>query len=144
VSGDLNITGDLEGEVHGTLNLRLKNGYLEKLPRWFTMFSLVNVNPMRANVISEGKVNLTIEKDKFVIQRCVMNAEDVYVFGKGSIGFDGEADIVLNPVGKHKFFSVFLPPVAVLWKWVEKGIWRIHIKGPMFSLTYRIAPLYKL
>ena len=108
------------------------------------MFSLVNVNPLRANVISSGRVRLTLERDRFVIQECVMDSEDVYVYGVGSIKFDGDADIVLNPVGKHKFTSVILPPLAVLWKWVEKGIWRIHIKGPIFSPKRRISPLYRL
>ena len=144
LSGTITASGNTEGDVHGTLDLRLRNGYFHKLPRWFTMFSLVNVNPMRANVISKGKVSLTIERDKFVIQECRMESEDIVIYGNGKIDFDGDADIVLNPVGRHKFTSVFLPPLAVIWKTIEKGIWRVHIKGPLFSLQYRVLPLYRL
>ncbi|MFC1582032.1 hypothetical protein ACFL4W_00700 [Planctomycetota bacterium] len=144
LSGSLKLSGNEDGEVYGSMSIKLKDGILEKIPRWFTMFSLVNINPLRANVISSGRVKMTIKRDRFIIDECIMDSEDVYIFGSGEIDFDGEADIVLNPVGKHKFISIILPPVAVLWKWVEKGIWRVHIKGPLFSLVYRIAPLYKL
>lgn len=65
INGSLSVSGNDKGEVHGTLKLRLKNGYIARLPRWFTMFSLMNVNPIRAQKISEAKVNLTLDKDTF-------------------------------------------------------------------------------
>ena len=146
LSGELNLSGNTDGDVHGKLKIRLRDGSFKKLPRWFTMFSLVGVNPMRANVISKGRVDMTIENGRFVIDPggWEMHTEDVTIHGKGTIDFDGNADLVLSMVGKHKFASVFLPHIAVLWKWAEKGIWRQSIKEPIFTPRLRIAPEYKL
>ncbi len=146
VNGSLKISGNDEGDVHGNLNLELKNGYLLKLPRWFTTFTLVNMNPMRSNVISDASADVTIGSKGFTIRRIEMSTNDVDIYGTGTISYDGDADIVFNPVGKHKLLkgTLILMPVAVFWQMLEKGIWRIHLKGPIFSLKYRISPLYRL
>lgn len=142
--GSVNLAGNLEGEVHGTLNIRLKDGYLKSLPRWFAMFTLVNLNPMRGNVISSANVKLTIEKDKFVIQKCELDTEDVTVFVKpgGTIDFNGNADFVLNPVGKHRIASIFL--FGVVWRWLDQLILRIPVKGPLLTPSFRLSAFDKL
>jgi hypothetical protein len=143
IKGKLDVSGNDKGDVHGRLHLVLKDGYIKGLPRWFTMFSLINVNPLRPSAISEAKVKLNLSKDKFIIKECKFDAHDYTLTGQGEVGFDGNANIVLKPVGKHPLLRILLP-VAVVVRWIERLVWQIHIKGPIYSLQYRILPLYKL
>ncbi|MFH1706983.1 MAG: hypothetical protein ABIF71_03580 [Planctomycetota bacterium] len=144
VKGALRISGNEDGEVHGTLDISLRDGFVRQLPRWFTMFSLVSVNPMQASIITEGMVRMNLERDRFVIRECAFDATNALIYGTGHITFGGNANIVLNVVGKHPLLSVLAPPVAALWKWVEKGVLRFSINGPLFAPQFRISPLYKL
>jgi len=140
VKGSLNVAGTTDGEVHGTLNLYLKRGYIAKLPRWFTMFSLIDVNPLKPKVISDASCRLTLERDRFVIQSCTLKTNDIDITGAGTIWFNGRADIIFNPRGKHPLLTTFLPPVAFIVRGIEKALWRVHIKGPLFALQYKISP----
>ena len=134
----------LAKELHRQiLDLYLKDGYITRLPRWFTMFSLMNVNPIRSQKVSEAKVKLTLDKDKFIIRSCLFKTEDITITGVGEITFNGDADIVLNPRGEHPLLSM-IPIVGNLVKGLEKWLWRITIKGPIFAPQYNINPLYKL
>lgn len=139
INGSLSVSGNDEGEVHGTLELKLKNGYIANFPRWFSMFSLMNVNPIRSQKISEARVKLTLSKDTFHIRSCLFRAGDITITGRGHITFDGEADIVLNPRGEHPIISM-IPIVGNIVRWLEKGLWRITVKGPLFSPTFRLDP----
>ena len=125
------------------MNLYLKNGYIARLPRWFTMFSLMDVNPIGSQKVSEAKIKLALDKDKFKIRSCLLKTDDITITGSGEITFDGEADIVLNPRGEHPLLSL-VPIVGPFVKWLEKMVWRITIKGPIFAPQYNINPLYKL
>jgi hypothetical protein len=143
IKGTFNVSGNENGDVHGKLNLTLKDGYIGRLPRWFAMFTLVNVNPLRSNDITEARLRLSIEKDKFVIKHCLMDSNDYTVTGQGEIGFDGYAKVTLIPIGKHPLIS-WIPIFPLIVKWAEKALRRIHINGPIFAPQYRIFPLFKL
>jgi len=103
----------------------------------------MDVNPMGSQRVHEAKIKLALDKDKFKIRSCLLKTEEITITGKGEITFDGEANIVLNPRGEHPLLSM-VPIVGSFVKWLEKMVWRISIKGPIFSPRFNINPLYKL